>query len=212
MNIATAMTLFLALLFLHLAVLELRGGIGALFLVTLSFLLGLVMKRVTDRRQAALAAAAEEQEEGEPEDLRLREAEGLAPLRQELARRGFEPLHAALLPEIGRYAEIFSRGDTCAEVVVDEEDLLPHISLRTFFRGGFAVTTDLAPVRRDAPPQARDGEFHWMPGEPLESGLAFHDARVAALAAAGREPERRDRPDYAAERARTLGDGKRGAV
>lgn len=208
MNVATAMTLFLTLLFLLLAVLELRGGTGALFAVTLSFLVGLVMKRVTDRRNAAEEASRDE--ETEEEAGRLRDAPGLAPLRLALGAEGFCLLHASLLPAIGRYAEILVRGETFAEIVVDEEDLSPNVSFRTFFRDGAAVTTDLSRVRRDAAPLPRDGEFHWFPAGGFGEGLSFHGARVAALAASGREPERRERPDYGKERARTLIDGKTG--
>ena len=207
MGVDAAIALFLVMLALSLAALELGGGAAACFLSVLLFLVGLVMKRVGDRR---IAAEEAQRAEGEGEEAEaLRRAPGLDALRVALGENGFGLLHACLLPSIGRYAEILARGETYAEIVVDEENPVPVVAFRTFFRDGSGCATETALVRFDPPPAASAGEHHWLPGAATAEALAFHDGRVAALVAAGREPERRERSDYGSERARSLGDTKR---
>ena len=177
MNLTNVMIIFFLLIVFTGVILEVYGGTATLFMSSVFFIMGLMLRRRLAKKEAKSIELINFDEL--PEEFKCNNR--IKEIRESFSKFKFKYYKSFILESTGKFIDIYYFEDLFAEMIVDEEGGVPSIFLYSFFENEFVVISESGPKSEDEINKLKKAELHWFPEISLKEMMKFHQMRVQYL-------------------------------
>ena len=177
MNLTNVMIVFFLLILFTGTIFEVYGGTATLFMSSLFFIIGLMLKRKLTKKEAKSIELINFEEL--PEE--LQKNSNIKELRENFSKLKFKYYRSFILDDVGKFIDIYYIEDLFAEMIVDEESSKITIFLYSFFKNDFFVVSKLGDNKYGDINSIKNGELHSFYDISLKEMMKFHQMRVQYL-------------------------------